>query len=96
MVKVLIKSFGFRVNKGGVILSPTKSLCHSRSFHLLFQNCLERVGHELNSATFVELVLEFYPVKSEGVQEALHCVHAHQHKESKCEENKEAHEHLKG
>ena len=34
-------------------------------------------------------------MKSECVQEALHCIHAHQHEERKCEEYQEADEHLK-
>ena len=33
--------------------------------------------HELQAAAFVELRLELYPVQSEGVEEALHDVHAH-------------------
>jgi len=37
----------------------------------------ERVALELGAPALVELVLEFYPVQPESVQECLHQVHKH-------------------
>jgi hypothetical protein len=46
------------------------------------------------SISFVELVLEFYPMESEAMEEAFEHVHAHEHKEGEGEESKIEHPHL--
>jgi hypothetical protein len=83
--------------------NPSKQLLNKHFFgaglsnlssHLVLENSAERVGVELVPAALVELVLEFDPVKSERVQEALHGVHAHQHAEGNGEERKERQEQL--
>ena len=66
----------------------------SLSAHFCFENVWERVGGELVAVTLVELVLELDPVKTEGVQEALHRVHAHQHAEGDRKEHEERDEQL--
>lgn len=43
----------------------------------------------------VELVLELYPMETQGVQETLHHVHTHQHTESGSSEHREENKHLK-
>ena len=49
--------------------------------HLFLENELVGEGSESVPSSFVELVLELHPVKSEGVKEAFQCVHTHQHEE---------------
>ena len=47
----------------------------------------ERVALELSAPALVELVLEFYPVQPESVQECLHQVHKHQHADREGDED---------
>ena len=56
----------------------------------------EAVGAEGKAAAVVELVLELDPVEAEGVQEALHAVHAQQHPERDPREQHEADDLLSG
>ena len=60
---------------------------HSFSGHFSLKNSLEGIRNELVAISLVELVLEFNPMESEGVQEAFHGIHAHEYKECECEEN---------
>lgn len=62
-------------------------------------NCILMIERfESLSICFVKLALEFHPVQSEGMQEALQTIHQHQHSDrhshehdkSKCDE-KEVH-----
>ena len=50
---------------------------------------------ELGSLAFVELVLEFNPVKSEVMQETFHHIHEHEHEECCLCENEECKEEQK-
>ena len=43
------------------------------------QMFVNREGIEGMTSALVELALELYPVEAQGVQEALHHVHAHHH-----------------
>lgn len=61
-----------------------KIICASCSFHFLFESSFEverRVGI---ADTLEEFVLELDPVESEGVQEALECIHHHEHSPGHC------------
>ena len=49
--------------------------------HLVLEDGFIRERSEAVSCALVELVLELNPMESEGVQEALKSIHAHQHKE---------------
>jgi hypothetical protein len=64
----------------------------SLASHLVFEDLSDGVGAELVAVTLVEFVLEFDPVQTEGVQEALHGVHAHEHAEGDREEGEEGNE----
>ena len=60
----------------------------SDSLHLVLEDDLEGVGHELVPISLVELVLELDPMESQSVQEAFQGVHAHQNAERSREEAK--------
>lgn len=53
----------------------------SVSVENVLQDVRVRVWVELVAVTLVEFVVEFYPVQTNCVQEALQHVHAHQHTE---------------
>ena len=59
------------------------------SLHLILKNVCEGIGVEFVAGALVELVLELNPVKSQGVKEALHGVHAHEDAKSDGKERKE-------
>jgi hypothetical protein len=54
---------------------------YSFSSHFLLQHFLEGIRNILVATALVEFVLEFDPMQSQAMQEALQHVHAHQHKE---------------
>ena len=51
---------------------------------------LKRNRVESNTGTPVELVLEFDPMETKGMQEALHEIHHHEHTKSDDQENIES------
>lgn len=53
-----------------------------------------RKGYELVALSFVELVLELYPMKSQVMQEAFHYVHKHEYKRGDACKDKERDGHL--
>ena len=59
----------------------------SSSLHFISEDDFEGVWSEFVSVSFVELILELHPVKSQSVQEALKGVHAHQNAKGSCKES---------
>jgi hypothetical protein len=49
---------------------------------------------ELDAISFVELVLELYPMESQSVEEGLHQIHKHKDSNCECEEDIVAEEQL--
>lgn len=76
-----------------IICFDWESAGDSSLAHFFLESVVEGEGAEVVAAAFVELVLEFNPVESEGMQEALHGVHAHQDEEGNREKGKEQQEH---
>ena len=70
------------------ILIANSSGIVDTSVHLVLEH--GGVGERLvfDSVTLVELVLELYPVETQGVQEALHGVHQQKHRQSESKESK--------
>jgi hypothetical protein len=56
---------------------------------------LETVYNEGESIAFVEFVLELDPMQSQGMQKALHDIHAKQNGKCSSSENREKKNHLK-
>ena len=54
---------------------------HGASLAEVRENRRVRERYELMTISLVELVLKFNPMKTQGVKEALHYVHAHEYEQ---------------